>query len=128
MHPSIEHSPAENHSNAVFCSTVGLRPRWTTLSISVPFVAMAATKASPSIIRHASATGMGPCPAISHTSPAATEPRSRAVRSTRTIILANDQSSTISPVSSALSASLRVLSERLERLGRSASAARASAA
>ena len=38
VHPSIEHSPAENHSNAVCCSTVGLRPRWTTLSISVPFV------------------------------------------------------------------------------------------
>ena len=73
VHPSIEHSPAENHSRAVFCSTVGLRPRWTTLSISVPFVVTAATNASPSIIRHASATGIGPCPAISHTSPGATD-------------------------------------------------------
>ena len=60
VQPSVEHSPAENHSNAVFCNTVGLRPRWTTLSISVPFVATAATKAPPSIIRHASATGIGP--------------------------------------------------------------------
>ena len=33
----MEHSPALSHSRAVRCNAVALRPRWTTLWISVPF-------------------------------------------------------------------------------------------
>lgn len=57
-------------SKALTWWAVGRRPKWATVATSTPLVTTAARNASPlATMSRTTATGTGPRPAISHTSP-----------------------------------------------------------
>ncbi|MGI9032461.1 MAG: hypothetical protein ACR2HY_02010 [Acidimicrobiales bacterium] len=86
VHPATTQVRSRS-SRAERWAAVTLRPAWATATTSTPLVTRAFNTASAAHAR-AVATGIGPTPGTSHTSPAWVWPRSRAAWSIRTCTMA----------------------------------------